>query len=76
MNEQEVMNAYRAELRRLYGDEVADKTELHYARGWYYLNIARKFRDGSVGTLGKADAMRGSWLVKMTENLRTRKEGP
>ena len=75
MKPQEVMDAYRAELRRLYGDEIADKTKLAYGRGWYYLNVATKYRDGSVGAIGPGDPMRKAELIKRTENLRKRRTG-
>jgi hypothetical protein len=71
---EQTINGYREQLRRLYGDDVADKSELHYNRGWYYVNIARTFEDGSVGVLGAREAVRQKELLERT--LRFKKREP
>lgn len=35
----ELCAAYREQLRRLYGDEIAQKAQVDYKRGWYYIAI-------------------------------------
>ena len=75
MNEQgpeQVMDSYRAELGRLYGEDFADRTEFYYDRGWYYLNVAKRTPDGSVGVWGLPTCYRKRQIVKMTENLSKR----
>ena len=69
---QDVMDAYRAELRRLYGDEIAKETILYYKRGWYYLSMARRHRDGSVGAFTWTTPHRKKAILEMIENLRGR----
>lgn len=67
-----VIDNYRAELLRLYGEDIAANTKLYQSRGWHYLNMARRFNDGSVGVLGRASCYRKRQLIEMTENLRKR----
>jgi len=66
---EQVIDAYRAELRRLHGEDFADKTRLYHYRGWYYLNIAKILPDGSAGVWGIASCYRKRQIVEMTENL-------
>jgi len=35
----ELCQAYREELRRLYGDEIANQAHVDYKRGWYYIAV-------------------------------------
>ena len=69
---EQVMDAYRAELSRLYGEDFADKTEFYYGGGWYYLNVAKRTPDGGVGVWGLPTCYRKIQIVEMTENLRKR----
>lgn len=69
---QELMNSYRAELARLYGERIASATHLHYCRGWFYLRLAERFHDGSVGVIGRPVPYRRKALLEMRENLRKR----
>lgn len=39
---EQILQNYREALRNAYGDEVADKSNLYYNRGWYYISVARK----------------------------------
>jgi hypothetical protein len=70
---EQTIGDYREQLRRLYGDDVADKSELYYNRGWYYVNIAQALNDGSVGVLGTASAHRQKEIIERTLNLKKRK---
>lgn len=69
MTPQELCNAYRAELVRLYGEERARKSRADYAYGWYYINVAKRFDDGSVGTVGPATPCRRHVLAEMIKIL-------
>lgn len=48
----EICKFYRDALREVYGDAIADKSAVYYHYGWYYVDVARKFPDGSVGVGG------------------------
>jgi hypothetical protein len=45
----ELIACYTSELARLYGDAIAQATELTYEHGWFYLQIGRRFDNGSIG---------------------------
>jgi len=45
---EEILKEYRKLLADLNGKDIARKSDLYYRSGWYYLNIARKFEDGSI----------------------------
>lgn len=68
----QVLQNYREALRRLYGDEIADKSNLYYARGWYYVSVARKCPDNSYYTDGIADGRRKKQIIEMTNTLLSR----
>lgn len=63
------LDRYRLALRLLYGNEIADKTELYYSRGWYYVKLAQRISDDSVGTSGIANGHRAKQLDAMTAEL-------
>ena len=65
----EVIARYRESLRNLYGNDLADKSELWYSNGWYYINVARTFPDGSTGTLGLPERLRGKQVEARATNL-------
>ncbi len=66
---EQVLQNYREALRKVYGNEIADKSNLYYARGWYYFSVARKYPDGSVGADSIADGRRKKQIIEMTNNL-------
>lgn len=71
---QKIITDYCAAVRRLYGDEIADKSEIYHEHGWFYVNLAKKFPDGSIGVSGYvADAFRRKKIVEMTEALKKRR---
>lgn len=72
MTPEELCNAYRAELARLYGKERARKSKVSYGRGWYYIDVAQHFADGSIGTIGPTPAYRKRQILEMLEGLRGR----
>ncbi|MCP4537709.1 MAG: hypothetical protein GY832_11225 [Chloroflexi bacterium] len=76
MTPEELCQTYRAELRRVYGDERAQKSRVDYHRSWYYINVARKYEDGSIGPYGIAPAFRKSKVIELIRNLRKRKAAP
>jgi hypothetical protein len=71
-----LLELYRAELRRLHGDEVADKSRLTYDRGWYHIGVAQRYPDGSVGYVywpkSGLNAKRREQVIEMIERLRLR----
>jgi len=68
-----VTNDYREALRALYGDKIANKSNIYYSGGWIYINIAQKFPDGSIGAVGIADnGRRASKVIEMTQVLLNR----
>ena len=72
MTPDEVCAAYRAELARVYGEERAQKSRIDYGHGWYYINVAKHFDDGSVGTVTMPTAYRRKHVMEMIENLQRR----
>jgi len=72
MTPDELCKAYRDELRRLYGDERADKSRADHHRGWYYINEARRWPDGSCGIIGAASAYRKQQVLEMLAVLQGR----
>lgn len=66
---EQVLHNYREALRKLYGDEIADKSLLFYANGWYYVSVAQRFPDKSCGAFSIADGKRKRQIIEMTENL-------
>lgn len=75
MTPQELIIAYLAEIARLYGAEVAHETVLVYEHVWFYLNIARRYSDGSVGAWPIGTSYRRTKLEAMLETLRGRISG-
>jgi len=65
-NPEVIMSAFREALRSVLGDDLADKTVLYYSKGWYYLNIAQRFPDGSSGAIGIPSGYRRAQIVTMT----------
>jgi hypothetical protein len=68
----EIIDAYKAELLRIYGPDIAAKSSVSYTRGWYYIAVARRFEDGSVGRIGAASAYRCPMVLQMLERLKQR----
>ena len=65
MSPEEILKEYRKLLADLNGKDIARKSDLYYRSGWYYLNIARKFEDGSIGILGIPSCYRKRELLEM-----------
>lgn len=68
----EICNNYIDTLRLLYGDEIANKSNIYYIRGWFYINLAQRFDDGSVGSIGPATAHRKKQVIEYTNELQRR----
>lgn len=69
---QKLLDHYRYALRLIYGHEIADKTELYTALGWYYVNLAHRCPDGSVGPIGIASSYRAKQIQAMADTLLNR----
>ena len=63
---------YKIALRKLYGNEICDKSNIYFSGGWCYVNLARRFPDGSIGTLGEADGYKAIALLEMAKVLERR----
>ena len=72
MRPDDVIGAYDLALRHLYGEEIANATEIYHSRGWYYLNLAQRFPDGSIGAIGRANAYRKKQILAMAATLNGR----
>jgi hypothetical protein len=68
MTPQEICTEYREQLRRLYGDEIADKSQVDYIHGWFFIGIAKRYQDGSCG-----NAYRKIKVLEMIEQLKQRR---
>ncbi len=69
---EQILQHYREALRKLYGNEIANRSELYYKNGWYYISVARKCPDGSYFTPSIADGRRKKLIIEMTNNLLSR----
>ena len=68
--------AYLDAVLRCYGLARARASLCHVDRGWYYVALARRFRDGSVGMGGSMpQAVRKKKLEQMTLELLRRAGG-
>lgn len=81
MNRQELMSldpeqlceAYRQQLVRVYGPERAEASRVDHDKGWYYTCLAVKYQDGSIGLGGRIPtAIRKRVLVERVLNLAQR----
>lgn len=70
---EELCLQYKAELARLYGTEIADASRCDYSGGWFYINKASRYQDGSVGDGSHMTrAFRRSNVTAMIATLRGR----
>jgi len=46
---QDYLNAYKEQIERLFGKDIADKSIFEYEHGWFRTGIAAKYKDGSIG---------------------------
>ena len=65
----EVRHRYMMELRRLYGDKLAEASTVEYKNGWFSIQIAYLGRDGEVYP-GPITKHRKAEVVQMCNNLR------
>ena len=71
---EEILQDYREALRKLYGDEIADKSNFYYAKGWYYISVAQRYPDKSCGASSIAYSRRKRQIIEMTRTLLERVE--
>lgn len=67
-----LLELWLSEVSRLHGEKIAAKSKAYYHSGWYYIQVARRFGDGSVGTIGSTSAYRAVSIREMIINLRQR----
>ena len=67
---------YHKAVMGLYGNEICDNSTMYSDGGWCYVNLAKRFPDGSVGTISSinTNATRPSKLIQMAEELERRAE--
>jgi len=67
---EELSKRYLAQIERIYGKAKAEKSICVYEKGWFYVNVARENKDGSIGNSRFDDmSVRRSELEKMIERL-------
>lgn len=66
------LNVYRQAIRDLYGNDIGEKSQVWYDSGWCYVWLARKFEDGSIGTLGEPMRVRLKQLNQFAQTLKDR----
>lgn len=69
----ELCRLYREQVARLYGKERAAASRVFYDRGWFYIVIASRYPDGSIGLGGRLPVgQRKRQVVERILNLATR----
>ena len=64
---------YRQQLWRVYGKEICEASRVDYGRGWFYIGLAKRYSDGSVGNADMfVQAYRKKAVLEMIDNLRKR----
>jgi len=76
MTNDEIIQAYIEELRRLFGDQFANTTVLFYGRGgWFYLSYPDRLKSGLYERNPyMAQPVRKKDILKQLEELRARKK--
>lgn len=75
LNSDELCEKYLQEVKRLYGDKRANKSHAYYVLGWFYINLARRFSDGSIGCGGHLPTpYRKKEVIKLIACLREREK--
>lgn len=66
---QDILESYRQAVVAVHGEEIASASKFYYQRGWYYVNIAHRYRDGTVGLSTPALSCRWYEIERMTKML-------
>lgn len=54
-----IIKRYREALKKDFGKEIVDESEIRYlGYGWYLVNIARRYPDGSIGAHSELNPQR------------------
>ncbi|KKN63769.1 hypothetical protein LCGC14_0498730 [marine sediment metagenome] len=61
-----IIKEYLGAVAEAKGQEMADKTELYYERGWFWYNPAVKYPDGSIGPRGWPYGQRSKDIIVLT----------
>ena len=71
MTNDEIIEAYIEELKRLHGEMYANATELFYGgKGWFYLRLPRKLRSGLFEKTVITQPIMKKDLLKQLEEMR------
>ena len=64
---------YLNEIARTLGQDRADRSNVYWRGGWFYLNIASRWKDGSVGTAGRSpQCLRKKEVLRRIETIKIR----
>lgn len=73
MDPLEICIEYQRLLWRIYGREIAEASRVDYGRGWFYIGLAKRYQDGSVGNADMfVTTYRKKKVLEMIDNLRLR----
>lgn len=72
MTAEEICQEYLKEIARTLGEDRGNASKVWYSHGWFYLKIASRYQDGSVGCHHEAYPLRKSVLLDRIENLKKR----
>lgn len=70
MDPEELINEYREALKNRTKDDILAKSDFYYYKGWYYVNIAIRFPDGSIGAISPASGMRRKDMEQEIKKLK------
>lgn len=66
---QELCDVWLAAVAACSGDEIAEKSLTFYGHGWFTVNVARRFQDGSIGCVGRLDSVGSIRRDAMVEHI-------
>lgn len=72
MTTDEICQQYLKEIARTLGGDRGDASKTWYSHGWFYLKIASRYSDGSVGSHREAETLRKSDVLARIELLEQR----
>ena len=71
MTNEEIVQVYKEELKRLYGEKYADATVLDIGKsGWFYLGLPHKVKRGQYRRNFLAKPVRKGELLRQIEEMR------
>lgn len=68
----EIRLEYLKEIARTLGEDRCNASKVWYSHGWFYLKIASRYPDGTVGSHRPAEPLRKKDLLARIELLKQR----